>query len=80
MAAAHGASGLFPDLKPSFSRGELLADMSQQTMSALATARISGIVIDLKPDKGGRPPRPQRPTRTTAARPHAGKKPRHKDR
>ncbi len=60
------------DIKPGFSLVELPADMSQQTLSALSTTRISGILIDLKPDDG-RPPR-------GGSSSGPGKKPRHKHR
>ncbi len=72
------------DIKPGFSLVELPADMSQQTLSALSTTRISGVLIDLQPDAG--PSRgPSRshssgpPRRHGASSPHTGKKPRHKN-
>jgi len=69
------------DIKPGFSLVELPADMSQQTLSALSTTRISGVLIDLKPDDG----RPSRrhssgpPRKHGSSAPHTGKKPRHKN-
>ena len=70
------------DIKPGFSLVELPADMSQQTLSALSNTRISGVLIDLKPDDG----RPSRghtsgpPRKHGTSSPHTGKKPRHKNR
>ena len=70
------------DIKPGFSLVELPADMSQQTLSALSNTRISGVLIDLKPDDG----RPSRghtsgpPRKHGSSSPHTGKKPRHKNR
>ncbi len=61
------------DIKPAFTVVELPADLSQETLAKLADTRISGVLIDLQPDRG--------PRRTTAARKHDGpphKKPRHK--
>jgi ATP-dependent RNA helicase DeaD len=70
------------DIKPGFSLVELPADMSQQTLSALSTTRISGVLIDLTPDNGPRSSGPHggsRPDRRHgSASPHTGKKPRHK--
>jgi ATP-dependent RNA helicase DeaD len=75
------------DIKPGFSLVELPADMSQATLSALSTTRISGVLIDLQPDSGGRPARgpERRPVhsdrRHGPVTPRAGgKKPRHKHR
>jgi ATP-dependent RNA helicase DeaD len=70
------------DIKPGFSLVELPADMSQQTMSALSNTRISGVLIDLKPDDG-RPSRSHTsgpPRKHGTSSPHTGKKPRHKNR
>jgi ATP-dependent RNA helicase DeaD len=54
-------------IRPDFSLVELPADLSGETMAALRSTRISGKLIELRPDSGG----PQgRPT----------KKPRHKAR
>ena len=70
------------DIKPGFSLVELPADMSQQTLDALSTTRISGILIDLTPDNGPRSSgprsggRPQGRSGPPAA--HTGRKPRHK--
>ncbi len=69
------------DIKPGFSLVELPADMSQQTLSALSTTRISGVLIDLKPDDG-RPSRSHSsgpPRKHGSSAPHPGKKPRHKN-
>ena len=69
------------DIKPGFSLVELPADMSQQTLSALSSTRISGVLIDLKPDDG----RPSRghssgpPRKHASSAPHTGRKPRHKN-
>jgi ATP-dependent RNA helicase DeaD len=81
------------DIKPGFSLVELPADLSQATLSALATTRISGVLIDLQPDSGGRPARggerkpsgSSRPVHTDrghgpGATRAGGKKPRHKHR
>jgi ATP-dependent RNA helicase DeaD len=81
------------DIKPGFSLVELPADLSQATLSALATTRISGVLIDLQPDSGGRPARggERKPSGSTRPvhtdRGHGpgtaragGKKPRHKHR
>jgi ATP-dependent RNA helicase DeaD len=49
------------DIRPAFSIVELPADLPAETLEALADTRISGVLIDLKPDKfarsraGGRP-------------------------
>jgi ATP-dependent RNA helicase DeaD len=70
------------DIKPGFSLVELPADMSQQTLSALSNTRISGVLIDLKPDDG-RPARGHTsgpPRKHGSPSPHTGKKPRHKNR
>ena len=69
------------DIKPGFSLVELPADMSQQTLSALSSTRISGVLIDLKPDDG-RPSRSHSsgpPRKHASSAPHTGKKPRHKN-
>ena len=61
------------DIKPAFTVVELPADLSQETLAKLADTRISGVLIDLQPDRG--------PRRTSAPRKHDGpphKKPRHK--
>ena len=70
------------DIKPGFSLVELPADMSQQTMSALSNTRISGVLIDLKPDDGrpSRGPTSGPPRKHGSSSPHTGKKPRHKNR
>ncbi len=78
------------DIRPTFSIVELPADLSEQTMAALADTRISGVLIDLRRDTGGRPSGPRGGRRPEAGRgkptgrpatPSAGerrKKPRHK--
>ncbi len=81
------------DIKPGFSLVELPADMSQATLSALASTRISGVLIDLQLDAGGRPARgPERRPGSSSRPVHSdrrhgpvepragGKKPRHKHR
>ena len=54
---------------------ELPADLSQETLAKLADTRISGILIDLQPDRGPRRSGPPRKFEGGGA-PH--KKPRHK--
>ncbi|MGI9156940.1 MAG: helicase-related protein, partial [Marmoricola sp.] len=77
------------DIKPNFSLVELPSDLSEATLSKLASTRISGVLIDLKPDAGGRPARgperrsgpssrPSRADHGQGAEPY--KKPRHKHR
>ncbi|SDR82068.1 ATP-dependent RNA helicase CsdA [Nocardioides scoriae] len=61
------------DIKPAFTVVELPADLSQETLAKLADTRISGILIDLQPDRG---PRRSGPPRHHDGPPH--KKPRHK--
>src|SRR5690349_17567747 len=39
------------DIRPAFSIVELPADLSAETLTALSDTRISGVLIDLKPDK-----------------------------
>lgn len=63
------------DIKPAFSVVELPADLSQETLAKLSETRISGVLIDLQPDRG--------PRRSGPPRKHDGpsgprKKPRHK--
>jgi ATP-dependent RNA helicase DeaD len=60
-------------IRPDFSIVELPADLPQETLRALSDTRISGVLIDLKPDRFAR----NRGARSTepAVR---GKKPRHK--
>jgi len=57
-------------IRPDFSLVELPADLSQETLDRLADTRISGKLIELRPDTGGprRGDRDDRPAR----------KPRHK--
>ena len=63
------------DIKPAFTVVELPADLSQETLAKLADTRISGILIDLQPDRGPRRSGPPRKFEGGGA-PH--KKPRHK--
>ncbi|WP_123389494.1 DEAD/DEAH box helicase [Nocardioides aurantiacus] len=62
------------DIKPAFTVVELPADLSQETLAKLSETRISGVLIDLQPDRG--PRRPSGPPRKHDGAPH--KKPRHK--
>ncbi|MBO9524295.1 MAG: DEAD/DEAH box helicase [Nocardioidaceae bacterium] len=62
------------DIKPGFSLVELPADLPAETVAALADTRISGVLINLKPDRFERPV----PRRAKQEAPKAGKKPRHK--
>lgn len=57
-------------IKPDFSLVELPATLSKETLKALEKTRISGILIDLKPDRGN----PRYDTRPS------GGKPRHNNR
>jgi ATP-dependent RNA helicase DeaD len=52
------------DIKLDFSVVELPASMSPATLAKLEATRISGRLIELKPDRGPRKPRTKRPTRT----------------
>jgi ATP-dependent RNA helicase DeaD len=71
------------DIRPAFSIVELPADLPAETLRALEDTRISGVLIDLKPDRfarnrgAGRPP--QARDRGSAG-PKSGpdRKPRHK--
>jgi ATP-dependent RNA helicase DeaD len=75
------------DIRPAFSIVELPADLSPDTLRALEGTRISGVLIELKPDKfarnrgAGRPsyPRGAGGDRRGAPAHPAGKKPRHKN-
>ncbi|HEY0904262.1 MAG TPA: DEAD/DEAH box helicase [Marmoricola sp.] len=60
------------DIRPAFSIVELPADLPAETLRALADTRISGVLIDLKPDKFARRRQDRPPPRA------GGKKPRHK--
>lgn len=62
------------DIKPAFTVVELPADLSQETLAKLSETRISGVLIDLQPDRG--PRRASGPPRKHDSAPH--KKPRHK--
>jgi ATP-dependent RNA helicase DeaD len=73
------------DIRPAFSIVELPADLSEETLRALAGTRISGVLIDLKPDKFARNRPASRPAggrgeRGAGARSGPPKKPRHKNR
>lgn len=74
------------DIRPAFSIVELPADLGPDTLSALQDTRISGVLIDLKPDKFARNRGEGRPTYASGHRgggtrpPAGGKKPRHKHR
>ena len=65
------------DIKPAFTVVELPADLSQETLAKLSETRISGILIDLQPDRG---PRRSGPPRKHDGPSHGAprKKPRHK--
>jgi ATP-dependent RNA helicase DeaD len=62
------------DIKPGFSLVELPADLGPDTLARLSETRISGVLIDLRPDNG--------PRRTSGGErfDRGGKKPRHKSR
>ncbi|WP_310963857.1 DEAD/DEAH box helicase [Nocardioides terrisoli] len=69
------------DIKVQFSLVELPADLPAGTLDALRGTRISGVLIDLQPDRAGgarHEPRPHRKGPPREDRPH--KKPRHKSR
>lgn len=74
------------DIRPAFSIVELPADLAPDTLNALQDTRISGVLIDLKPDKFARSRGESRPTYAGGHRgggtrpPSGGKKPRHKQR
>ena len=70
------------DIKPAFSIVELPADLPAATVQALADTRISGVLIELKPDRFARNRGADRGPRSTGATrtPSDGKKPRHKKR
>ena len=70
------------DIRPAFSIVELPADLPPETLRALEDTRISGVLIDLKPDRFAKnrgPARPAHERRPHSAAPGA-KKPRHKKR
>jgi ATP-dependent RNA helicase DeaD len=69
------------DIRPAFSIVELPADLPADTLRALRDTRISGVPIDLKPDRFARTAhgeRPRRPRSDGDTSPK--KKPRHKNR
>jgi ATP-dependent RNA helicase DeaD len=76
------------DIRPAFSIVELPADLPEEKLHALADTRISGVLIDIKPDRFARNrgtdrPGRARPERHDSGSPAAGpsgKKPRHKKR
>ena len=74
------------DIKPAFSIVELPTDLSPDVLEALASTRISGVLINIKPDKFDRPRRRPghagptgSPTKSWSSA-AGGKKPRHKNR
>jgi ATP-dependent RNA helicase DeaD len=70
------------DIRPAFSIVELPANLPAETLRALEDTRISGVLIELKPDRFAKSRGPGRPTHDR--RPHSAapgaKKPRHKNR
>jgi ATP-dependent RNA helicase DeaD len=70
------------DIRPAFSIVELPADLATETLEALSATRISGVLIDLKPDRFSRGQTGRRPPSTHGGPPHrggaTGKKPRHR--
>jgi ATP-dependent RNA helicase DeaD len=68
------------DIRPAFSIVELPADLPTGTLRALADTRISGVLIDLKPDRFARNRGPSRHEHRPHAAAPGGKKPRHKKR
>ncbi|MGO4256827.1 DEAD/DEAH box helicase [Marmoricola sp. RAF53] len=71
------------EIKPAFTIVELPADLSSETLAALSDTRISGVLIDIKPDSFRGPRRghsgpADRPTRTASGGHDKAKKPRHK--
>ena len=60
-------------IRPEFSLVELPADLPDETLDRLSGTRISGRLIELRPDRGG-PPR-----RADAAGEKPYRKPRHKN-
>jgi ATP-dependent RNA helicase DeaD len=74
------------DIKPAFSIVELPVDLSPEVLEALTGTRISGVLINIKPDQFDRPRRRQghagptgSPTKSWSSA-SGGKKPRHKNR
>jgi ATP-dependent RNA helicase DeaD len=66
------------DIRPAFSIVELPADLPADTLRALQDTRISGVLIDLKPDRFARKGATGRPQRASAGG-GPKKKPRHKN-
>jgi ATP-dependent RNA helicase DeaD len=66
------------DIRPAFSIVELPADLPAEKLEALADTRISGVLIDIKPDRFARNRGTGRPTTERHHREAGGKKPRHK--
>jgi ATP-dependent RNA helicase DeaD len=71
------------DIRPAFSIVELPADLPAETLEALSDTRISGVLIDLKPDRfarnrtGGRPTSGHRGQADRGG--PSGRKPRHRN-
>ncbi|HEX2893659.1 MAG TPA: DEAD/DEAH box helicase [Marmoricola sp.] len=76
------------DIRPAFSIVELPADLPEEKLHALADTRISGVLIDIKPDRFARNrgtdrsgrARPERHDPGSPTAGPSGKKPRHKKR
>jgi len=75
------------DIKPAFSIVELPVDLSPEVLEALASTRISGVLIDIKPDRFDRSRRrpghagpAASPTKSWSSAGASTRKPRHKNR
>jgi ATP-dependent RNA helicase DeaD len=68
------------DIRPAFSIVELPADLPAETLRALEDTRISGGLIDLKPDRFARNRGSAREARDRRPQPAGTRKPRHKKR
>jgi ATP-dependent RNA helicase DeaD len=68
------------DIRPAFSIVELPAELPAETLRALEDTRISGVLIDLKPDRFARDRRPAGAARDRQPKAPGTKKPRHKKR
>jgi ATP-dependent RNA helicase DeaD len=66
------------EIKPGFSLVELPADTSPDQLAALAETRISGVLIDIRPDAFDKAPRRRAGHSGPADSPSRNKKPRHK--
>ena len=64
------------EIKPGFSLVELPEDLSAETLRKLATTRISGVLIDIRPDDG--PPSAATSRRPRPSQGQPQRKPRHK--